>query len=85
MCVRAEPSGAATAAARAERNGAAADGCARQRPARPSQHPTLLDLPGSVKLVSFDDVYEASATLQDVYPQARRPERSIRMCPHATA
>ena len=36
------------------------------------QHPTLRCLPASVKLHSFDEVYESSATLQDVYPQARR-------------
>jgi hypothetical protein len=50
----------------------AADGCTDPLPSLRRQHPTLLDLPASVKLVSFDDVYEASATLQDVYPQARR-------------
>jgi siroheme synthase len=56
-----------------------------QRPRAPPQHPTLLDLPGSVKLVSFDDVYEASATLQDVYPQARRSERIVLLSCTATA
>lgn len=35
------------------------------------QHPTLKCLPASVKLRSFDDVYESSDTLQGVYPQAR--------------
>lgn len=48
--------------------------CAKltQRLAASIQHPTLRCLPASVKLHSFDEVYESSATLQDVYPQARR-------------
>ena len=40
-----------------------------------AQHPTLRCLPASVKFRSFDDVYEASPTLQAVYPQAR-PSRA---------
>jgi hypothetical protein len=41
-----------------------------------AQHPTLRCLPASVKLRSFDDVYESSDTLQGVYPQAR-PARAV--------
>ena len=37
--------------------------------ARTLKHPTLAQLPREVQLRSFDDLYNSSATLQEVYPQ----------------